>query len=90
VDLGGLDTTGCAGAAMFTTSADGVETLKKALAAQGIHGTNGGPPLFQALLSVRLEKGDEVLGTSLLTVHPLFPAQKAAPHSKGPKSSPSR
>jgi hypothetical protein len=78
VDLGGLDTTGCAGAALFATSASGVEELKSALAAHGIHGVNGGPPLFQALLSIRLEKGDEVLGASLIAIHPLFRAQKAA------------
>lgn len=78
VDLGGLDTTGCAGAAMFVTSQAGVKELSKALAAQGIRGTNGGPPLFQALLSVRLEKGDEALGASLITVHPLYPAQKGS------------
>ncbi len=76
VDLGGLDTTGCAGAAMFATSRTGVEELRKELSARGIYGTNGGPPLFQALLSVRLEKGNEVLGASLLTVHALSPAQK--------------
>jgi hypothetical protein len=87
VDLGGLDTTGCAGAARFATSATGVEELKKTLDAQGIHGANGGPPLFQALLSVRLEKGDEVLGTSLLTVHPLFSSSKASPSPKGSRSS---
>lgn len=75
-DFGGLDTTGCAGAAMFATSAVGIEELKKALEVQGIRGVDGGPPLFQALLNVRLEKGSEVLGASLLSVHPLFPAQK--------------
>ncbi len=79
VDLGGLDTTGCAGAAMFATSATGVEELAKALATQKIRGVNGGPPLFQALLSVRLEKGDEVLGASLITVHPLTTDQKQLP-----------
>ncbi|HEV2134897.1 MAG TPA: hypothetical protein VGR47_11735 [Terracidiphilus sp.] len=77
VDLGGLDTTGCAGAAMFATSVTGVQELKRMIAAEGIHGTNNGPPMFQALLSVRLEKGDEVLGASLVTVHPLYPAQKS-------------
>lgn len=71
VDLGGLDTTGSEGAALFATSANGVEELSKALAAQGVHGANGGPALFQALLSVQLEKGNEVLGTSLVAVHPL-------------------
>jgi hypothetical protein len=89
VDLGGLDTTGCAGAAMFATSVADMDELMKALAAQGIHGTNGGPPLFQALLNVRLEKGDEVLGATLVTVHPLFPAQKASTSSKEPKPLPS-
>jgi hypothetical protein len=86
VDLGGLDTTGCAGAARFATSATGVEELKKSLNAQGIHDAKGAPPLFQALLSVRLEKGDEVLGTSLLTVHPLYPSSKASPSPNGSRS----
>lgn len=90
VDLGGLDTTGCAGAAMFSTSADGLEKLKQALAAQRIQGMDGGPPLFQALLSVRLEKGNEVLGTSLLTVDPLFPEHESPQAGKGTKSSPSK
>lgn len=76
-DLGGIDTTGSEGAAMFATSQTGVEELSKALAAQGIRSASGAPPLFQALLSVRLAKGNEVLGASLLTVHPLLPAQKA-------------
>jgi hypothetical protein len=71
IDLGGLDTTGSEGAALFLTSANGMEELSKALSSQGIHGANGGPPLFQALLGVQLEKGHQVLGTSLLTVHPL-------------------
>jgi hypothetical protein len=90
VDLGGLDTTGCAGAAMFATSASGVDELKKALNAQGIRGTNGSPPLFQALLSIRLEKGDEVLGASLLAVHPLFLAQQTSSSATKEKPSQSR
>jgi hypothetical protein len=78
-DFGGLDCTGSEGAATFATSDAGVEELSKALAAQRIRGVNGGPPLFQALLSVRLEKGDEVLGTSLIAVRPLSPNQTAQP-----------
>lgn len=89
-DLGGLDTTGSAGAARFATSIEGVEALKKALDAEGIRGVNGGPPLFQALLSIRLEKGSEVLGTSLIAVHPLSPAQKVSPSAKAAKSSPTQ
>lgn len=77
-DFGGLDTYGTAGAVIFASSRSGVEELSQALSAQGIRGTHGGPPLFQALLSVRLEKGDEVLGVSLVTVHPLFPARKVS------------
>jgi hypothetical protein len=90
VDLGGIDTTGCAGAAMFATTKTGTEELMNALAAQGIRGTDGGPPLFQALLSVRLEKGNEVLGTSLLAVHPLFHAGSVSTHSKAGNPSLSR
>lgn len=88
-DLGGLDTTGCAGAAMFATSAAGVEELKKALQAQGIRGVDGGPPLFQALLNVHLEKGNEVLGASLLAVHPLYPARNPSTPQREQKSPPS-
>jgi hypothetical protein len=90
VDLGGIDTTGCAGAAMFATSNTGMDELMNALAAQGIRGTEGSPPLFQALLSVRLEKGNEVLGTSLLAVHPLFHARKVSTPSNARKPSPSQ
>jgi hypothetical protein len=64
-----------------------MEEILKALASQGIRGVNGAPPLFQALLSVRLEKGDEVLGTSLVAVHPLSGvknAQSAAESGKNP------
>lgn len=89
-DFGGLDTYGTAGAVMFATSRSGVEELSQALSAQGIRGTNGGPPMFQALLSVRLEKGDEVLGASLITVHPLVHAQKTSPNPKAQKTNPSR
>jgi hypothetical protein len=78
-DFGGLDTTGTEGAVLFATSKSGIQELSRALAAQGIHGGNGAPPLFQALLSVRLEKGYEVLGASLITVHPLSSAHKAVP-----------
>ncbi len=84
VDLGGLDTTGCEGAVMFATSRTDMEELLKALAAQDIRGANGGPPLFQALLSVRLEKGYEVLGSSLITVHPLVKTAPAPGHTPAP------
>lgn len=88
IDFGGIDTTGCAGAAMFATSAPGVEELKRALDAQHLHGVDGAPPLFQALLKVRLEKGNEVLGESLLSVHPLTAAGKASTPAGAQKASP--
>lgn len=69
--LGGLDTTGTEGAVMFTTSKPGVEDLSRALIALGDPGAKDAPSLFQALLSVHLEKGSEVLGASLVTVHAL-------------------
>ena len=71
--LGGLDTTGTEGAVLFATSAPGVEELSKALAASATSGGKSGMPLFQALIRVRLEKGYDVLGASLVTVHRLFP-----------------
>jgi hypothetical protein len=67
--LGGLDTTGTEGAILFATSRSGVDDLNKALSGQGESEARDSPALFQALLSVQLEKGYEVLGTSLVTVH---------------------
>ena len=76
MDFGGLDTTGTERAVLFATSRSGVEELSKVLAAQGIHAAGSAPPLFQALLNVRIEKGYEVLGASLDTVHPLGTTHK--------------
>jgi hypothetical protein len=69
VMLGGLDTTGTEGATMFATSKNGVEQLQKTVgfsfeARQAVE-----IPPFQALVQARLEKGSEVLGASLVTVH---------------------
>ncbi len=71
--LGGLDTTGTEGAALFAVSRPGIEELSKSLAASGGSGVKGETPLFQALIRVRLEKGYDVLGASLVTVHRLPP-----------------
>jgi len=86
-DFGGLDCMGSEGAARFATSKAGVEELSKALAAQGIHGANGGPPLFQALVSVQLQKGNQVLGTSLVSVHPLTSEHVKQPTAESGKTS---
>jgi hypothetical protein len=84
--LGGLDTTGTAGATKFMTSPEGIGSLTSALAAKGISGAKGAGlpkdiPPFQALLRVQLDKGDQVLRTELTTVHPLV--RKPAAPSKG-------
>ena len=69
--LGGLDTTGTQGAALFAISKPGVEELSRALAASGQFGPKNEMPLFQALIRVRIEKGYDVLGASLVAVHRL-------------------
>jgi hypothetical protein len=84
-DFGGLDTTGSEGAVLFGTSLSGVEQIAKALAAQGVHEANSDPPLFQAVVSVRLEKGNEVLGASLDTVHPIVFTRKPSTPANGQK-----
>jgi hypothetical protein len=74
--LGGLDTTGTEGAVLYATSRPGVEELSRTLASLGEPTPKDAPALFQALISVRLEKGYEVLGSSLVSVHPV-----SAPHA---------
>jgi hypothetical protein len=92
--LGGLDTKGTQGATRFATSRSGVEALSAALAAKGLGAigakSNGGSrgPWFQALVLVHLEKGDQVLSTELMAVHPL-PGKKSTGTSGGGDSSPS-
>jgi hypothetical protein len=86
VNIGGLDTTGTEGAVLFATSKPGVEELTRDLAAQGESATRDSPALFQALLSVRLEKGYEVLGASLVSVHTL-PLQHGRSAASGAQSS---
>jgi hypothetical protein len=73
--LGGLDTTGTEGATLYATSRPGIEDLTRALAGPGVYGAKGEIPLFQALIRVRLEKGYDVLGATLVAVHGL-PSQK--------------
>jgi len=71
MNLGGLDTTGSEGAALFATSRQGIEELSQMLAAPGKASEKNSFPTFQALLRVRLEKGYDVLGASLVTLHML-------------------
>ncbi len=73
VDLGGLDTTGSEGAVLFATTRQGIEALAHEIALPGISSSKAAFPTFQALLRVSLDKGYDVLGASLVTVHPLSP-----------------
>jgi hypothetical protein len=74
--LGGLDTTGTEGATMYATSRSGVEEIQRVLKESGGSGATGDMPQFQALVRVQLEKGYEVLGVSLVTLH------KSSPNGK--------
>ncbi|QNI30654.1 hypothetical protein H7849_16110 [Alloacidobacterium dinghuense] len=78
--VGGLDTKGTEGAAMFVTSKHGVERLNSVL-----DGMGSGKELlpFQALVRVQLAKGYQVLGADLISVHRLHPA-KAEPEAAIP------
>jgi hypothetical protein len=67
--LGGLDTKGTEGAIMFATSKPGIEKLSKSIATFTESGSKTEVPLFQALISVRLEKGYQVLEADLVAVH---------------------
>jgi hypothetical protein len=87
--LGGLDTKGTEGVTRFITSRPGVEALSAALAAKGLSVTKGtgGMPWFQALVEVRLEKGDQVLSTDLLAVHS-FPNTQPTASNIGSRTAP--
>jgi hypothetical protein len=70
--IGGLDTKGTEGAAMFVTSKHGIERLNSAL--DGMGSTKEISP-FQALVRVQMVKGYQVLGADLISVHRLQPAK---------------
>ena len=72
-DFGGLDTTGSEGAILYATSTSGVDELSRAIQLRGNAGDGGAFPVFQALLKVQLEKGYDVVGVSLVSVHTLPP-----------------
>ena len=80
--LGGLDTKGTQGATLFATSNFGVEQLVRALGADSASPA-GGPPVFQALVRVRLAKGYQVLDTELIALHPM-----PTPNPSHPKPGP--
>ena len=84
-DLGGLDTTGSEGAVLFATSRQGIEELSKALSASEKAGNKNAFPIFQALLRIRLEKGYDVLGASLVTLHMLPGNQNESADNSNPQ-----
>ncbi|MGB6431980.1 MAG: hypothetical protein WBF06_15460 [Candidatus Acidiferrales bacterium] len=67
--LGGLDTSGVAGSAQFLTSPSHMSELEARLKSLSGWAGDGPPPSFQALLRVAVEKGHDVLGVQLITVH---------------------
>jgi hypothetical protein len=81
-DLGGLDTKGTQGAAMFATSSFGVEQLTRALGPDNALPASG-PPIFQALVRVQLAKGYQVLGAELTSLHPMAAANSSRPKIGG-------
>lgn len=74
--IGGLDTKGTEGAAMFVTSKQGVERLNSVL--NSMSSDRKEPLPFQALVRVQLAKGYQVLGADLISLHRLQSA-KAEP-----------
>jgi hypothetical protein len=88
VMLGGLDTTGTEGAAMFVTSISGVEELQKAVPLVRGQAESTEAPQFQALVRVGLEKGYEVLGASLVAVHRISTANPPVSQTNAPSAQP--
>lgn len=87
--LGGLDTTGTEGVILFATSRQGVESLSKALGVSSNSLSRDEVPFFQALVRIQLEKGYGVLGTNLLSVHPIASAGPRATNG-APAQNPNR
>lgn len=69
VMLGGLDTSGVAGAAQFVTSPMHMAELRSRIESMGAWNGEGVPPSFQALLRVDVERGNDVFDVHLISVH---------------------
>lgn len=70
--IGGLDTKGTEGAAMFATSKHGIEQLNKL---GRLENSKKNPTPFQALVHVQLAKGYQVLGVDVISLHPIGSAK---------------
>jgi hypothetical protein len=77
--LGGLDTTGTEGATRFAVSETGAKELMKAAALEPGKQSPSEMQQFKVLVKVRLEKGYEVLGASMVAVHKIEPATPQHP-----------
>lgn len=77
--LGGISTAGTEGAAVFLTSKSGVERIQETLGLPNGPGRRAEIPQSQALIRVRLEKGRDVVGVSLVTVHQIPSADASSP-----------
>jgi hypothetical protein len=80
----GIDTTGTEGAALFVTSNMGVEELSKALAQMKMAPQTGKGRAYQALISVDVKKGYQVLDYHLVTMHPFDAVKPAAATGSSP------
>ncbi|HKQ86895.1 MAG TPA: hypothetical protein VJS43_09005 [Candidatus Acidoferrales bacterium] len=69
VMLGGLDTSGVAGAAQFVTSPAHMAELRSKLESLSAWKGEGVAPSFQALLRVDVERGNDVFDVHLISVH---------------------
>lgn len=86
--LGGLDTSGVAGAAQFVTSPAHMAELRSKLESMSAWNGEGVPPSFQALLRVDVERGNDVFDVHLISVHMAnaqMPGAAAAPEGAQPK-----
>jgi hypothetical protein len=77
--LGGLDTTGTEGVTRFAVSEAGAKELLKAAAIDPGKRSSSEMEQFKVLVKVRLEKGYEVLGASMVAVHRIEPASAQHP-----------
>jgi hypothetical protein len=77
--LGGLDTTGTEGVTRFAVSEAGAKELLKAAAIDPGKRSSSEMEQFKVLVKVRLEKGYEVLGASMVAVHKIEPASAQHP-----------
>jgi hypothetical protein len=85
VMLGGLDTSGVAGAAQFVTSPAHMAELRSKIESLSAWKGNDAAPSFQALLRVDVERGNDVFDVHLISVH-ITNAETPAPAGSSPST----